>query len=147
VRRIGVLLGSVESDPLWKPDVSAFTQTLAWVGPMAARCGWTFIGPAVMPIGYEQQNSKRPSSPLGASREAALCSCRIYSRWRIAERGRDRIAGWPIRSTRPRRRSGDGFMGNAEITPLRFRQHCHKLQSAACASKCGSLRAPASSCC
>ena len=63
VRRIGVLLGSVESDPLWKPDVSAFTQTLAWVGPMAARCGWTFIGPAVMPIGYEQQNSKRPSSP------------------------------------------------------------------------------------
>jgi hypothetical protein len=42
---------------------------------------------------------------------------------------------------------GVEFMGKVEIIPLRFRQHCHKLQPAACASECGSLRAPASSCC
>ena len=32
------------------------------------------------------QRSKQPSSPLGASREAALSSSRIYSRSRIARR-------------------------------------------------------------
>jgi hypothetical protein len=25
-----------------------------WVGPMAATCGWTFVGPALTPIGYER---------------------------------------------------------------------------------------------
>jgi putative ABC transport system substrate-binding protein len=32
VRRIGVLIGGDENDPLWKPNVSAFTQTLANLG-------------------------------------------------------------------------------------------------------------------
>ena len=44
VRHIGVLMGGDENDPAAKL-VSAFTQALrAWVGPMAATCGWTFGG-------------------------------------------------------------------------------------------------------
>ena len=53
VRRIGVLMGLDENDPIAKPRVSAFTQALAtWVGAMAATCGWTFGGAALTPIGY-----------------------------------------------------------------------------------------------
>ena len=32
MRRIGVLVGGVENDPLWKTSVSAFTQALAGLG-------------------------------------------------------------------------------------------------------------------
>jgi hypothetical protein len=54
LRRIGVLMQPDENDPGGKTFVSAFTQALrAWVGPMAATCGWTFVGPAVTSIGYE----------------------------------------------------------------------------------------------
>jgi putative ABC transport system substrate-binding protein len=49
VRRIGVLMPSDENDPVQKTNVSAFTQALpAWVGPMAATCGWTFGGAGVI---------------------------------------------------------------------------------------------------
>ena len=51
VRRIGVLMLGDENDPVWKPGVSAFTQALAGLGwPMAAMCGWTFVGLAVISI-------------------------------------------------------------------------------------------------
>ena len=53
VRRIGVLMGLDENDPLAKTSVSAFMQARlrAWVGPMAATCGCTFVGAAgVTPI-------------------------------------------------------------------------------------------------
>ena len=39
VRRIGVLMSGDENDPELKTFVSAFTQALAWVGPMAVTCG------------------------------------------------------------------------------------------------------------
>ena len=52
MRRIGVLMPWDENDPLAKTFVSAFIQALrAWVGPMAATCGWTFDGPALTSIG------------------------------------------------------------------------------------------------
>ena len=55
MRRIGVLMGGDENDPLAKTSVSAFIQRLrAWVGPMAATCGWTFGGPALTPTGCER---------------------------------------------------------------------------------------------
>ena len=55
VRRIGVLMPFDENDPAGKLRYSAFTQALAaWVGPMAATCGWTFGGPAMTPIGCER---------------------------------------------------------------------------------------------
>jgi hypothetical protein len=55
VRRIGVLMRDDETDPDGKTYVSAFTQALAdWVGPMAAMCGWPFVGEAVTTIGYER---------------------------------------------------------------------------------------------
>ena len=37
VRRIGMLIAGVESDPLWKPRLSAFTQALADLGWADAR--------------------------------------------------------------------------------------------------------------
>jgi ABC transporter substrate binding protein len=43
------------------------------------------------------QISKRPSSPLGASREAGLSSCRIYSRSRIVRRSHWRLPGTTYR--------------------------------------------------
>ena len=55
MRRIGVLMGGDENDPVRKTQLSAFTQALAgWVGPMAATCGWTFDGAAITPIGYKR---------------------------------------------------------------------------------------------
>jgi hypothetical protein len=32
IRRVGVLIGAVENDPVWKPRVSAFVQALAGLG-------------------------------------------------------------------------------------------------------------------
>src|SRR6516162_5852243 len=32
----------------------SFKRLRAWVGPMAATCGWTFGGTAMIPIGYER---------------------------------------------------------------------------------------------
>ena len=43
VRRIGVLMPY--DDPVYKLRVSAF------IGPMTATCGWTFVGAAVTTIG------------------------------------------------------------------------------------------------
>jgi hypothetical protein len=55
VRRIGVLMGGDENDPVEKTRVSAFTQALADLGwTMAASCGWTFGGTAMTSIGYER---------------------------------------------------------------------------------------------
>jgi hypothetical protein len=55
VRRIGVLMAFDEKDPAAKPYVPAFTQALAtWVGAMAATCGSTFVGAAMISIGYER---------------------------------------------------------------------------------------------
>jgi putative ABC transport system substrate-binding protein len=49
VRRIGVLYPADENDRRAK------TKPLrAWVGPMAATSGWTFVGPALTSIGYER---------------------------------------------------------------------------------------------
>ena len=44
------------------------------------------VAPIIAPVHSDAQRSKRPSSPLGASREAALSSCRMYSWSRIARR-------------------------------------------------------------
>ena len=56
MRRIGVLIGGLdENDPLAKSFVSASRKRLrTWVGPMAATCGWTFVGAALTSIGYER---------------------------------------------------------------------------------------------
>ena len=55
VRRIGVLIGLDENDPVAKPLVSALTRSLAdLVGRMAATCGWTFGGAGLTPIGCER---------------------------------------------------------------------------------------------
>jgi putative tryptophan/tyrosine transport system substrate-binding protein len=44
VRRIGVLTGFDENDPLSKSLVSAFTQALADLGwTVGGTCGWTFV--------------------------------------------------------------------------------------------------------
>ena len=54
VRRIGVLMGGDENDPVYKPRLSAFTQALRiWGGPMTVMSGWTFVGGVVTTIGYE----------------------------------------------------------------------------------------------
>ena len=53
VRRIAVLQAGDENDPVRKTYVSAFTQALADLGPMAETCGWSFVGAAMTPIGYE----------------------------------------------------------------------------------------------
>ena len=55
VRRIGVLAGSDENDPLWKPRLSAFTQALADLGWTDGRnvlidLRWA----ALTSIGYER---------------------------------------------------------------------------------------------
>ena len=54
VRRVGVLMPYDENDPVAKTYVSAFTQALADLGPMAETCGWSFVGAAMTPIGYER---------------------------------------------------------------------------------------------
>ena len=58
VRRIGVLGTGDENELVAKAYVSAFAD-LGW--PLAATCGWTFVGAAVTPIGYER--SRRSWSP------------------------------------------------------------------------------------
>jgi hypothetical protein len=68
VRRIGVLRASDENDPAAKLQLSAFAQALAtWVGPMAATCGWSFVGPAMTSIGYERsRRSWSACSPISS---------------------------------------------------------------------------------
>jgi hypothetical protein len=71
VRRIGVLIGLDENDPLAKTYVSAFTQALAaFVGPMAATFGWTSAGPALISIEDERSRGSwsacNPSSSCGS---------------------------------------------------------------------------------
>jgi hypothetical protein len=53
VRRIGVLMGFDESDPVSKTTVSALTQALADLGWIDGRSMRTFGGVAVTPIGHE----------------------------------------------------------------------------------------------
>ena len=54
VRRIGVLMGNDENDPVWKTYVSAFTQALAGLGWTVGRnVRMAFVMPAVTSIGYE----------------------------------------------------------------------------------------------
>jgi hypothetical protein len=49
MRRVGVLMGFDENDPGAKGWLSGFVRGLAeLVGPMAATCGWTFVGPPVI---------------------------------------------------------------------------------------------------
>jgi len=45
-----------------------------WVGPLAARCGWTFVGPALTSIGYER--SRRSWS---ACNPTCLCQRRRFA--------------------------------------------------------------------
>ena len=53
VRRIGVLIGRDENDPLTKSDVSAFTQALAGLGWTDGR-NMRMGGPAATTIGYKR---------------------------------------------------------------------------------------------
>jgi hypothetical protein len=55
VRRIGVLMAGDENDPVTKSNLSAFIQSFAdRVGPMAATCGWTFVGAVLTTTGFER---------------------------------------------------------------------------------------------
>ena len=55
VRRIGLLMGTDENDPLTKTLVSALTQALTGLGwTNGATCAWTFGGTAMTSIGYER---------------------------------------------------------------------------------------------
>ena len=58
VRRIGVLR-STKTIP-WRrlSFLRSFKRLLAWVGPMAATCGWTFGGTAVTTIRYERRSRR-----------------------------------------------------------------------------------------
>ena len=59
VRRIGVLMGPDENDPVAKTYVSAFTQALADLGWTDGRnVRITFIGRAVTSIGYERSRTR-----------------------------------------------------------------------------------------
>jgi hypothetical protein len=54
VRRIGMLM-QTKTIPLRSLTfLRSFKGLLAWAGPMAATCGWTFVGAAVTSIGYER---------------------------------------------------------------------------------------------
>ena len=54
VRRVGVLMGLDENDPLMKSELSAFTQALAGLGWAEGRnVRWT-SGGALTSIGYER---------------------------------------------------------------------------------------------
>ena len=53
VRHIGVLLAFDENDP-GRPAPRSRKRSRAWVGPMAATCGWTSVRRALTPIGYER---------------------------------------------------------------------------------------------
>jgi hypothetical protein len=91
LRRIGVLMSWDESDPEIKTFLSLSCRGLRnWVGPMAATCGWRFVGPAAMLTG------------CGCSRKSWLICNRMrssqlrlrrplrFSRRRGASRGRSR---------------------------------------------------------
>src|SRR5215470_7021654 len=55
VRRIGVLMNYDENEPVAKARVSSFTQALAGLGWTDGRnVGWTFVGAALTPTGYER---------------------------------------------------------------------------------------------
>ena len=55
VRRIGLLVAYDENDPEFKVAfLHSFKGWRTWIGPMAATCDWTFVGPAVTTIGYER---------------------------------------------------------------------------------------------
>ena len=55
VRRIGVLMLFDENDPLAEAtSLRSFKLLRAWVGPMAATCESTFVGPATTSIGYKR---------------------------------------------------------------------------------------------
>jgi hypothetical protein len=55
MRRIGVLTPYVENDPLVNLiSLRSLKRLRIWVGPKAAICAWTFVGPAVTPIGYQR---------------------------------------------------------------------------------------------
>jgi hypothetical protein len=54
VRRIGVLIGRDENDPVAKTYVSAFTQALAGLGWTDGQCGWTPVGAAATSIEYKR---------------------------------------------------------------------------------------------
>ena len=57
VRRIGVLMGGDENDPLMKSELSAFTQALAGFGWTDSRnVRWT-SGGALTSIGYERSRT------------------------------------------------------------------------------------------
>ena len=46
VRRIGVLMSAAKTILRERPDSPGSRRGLrSWVGPMAATCGWTFVGP------------------------------------------------------------------------------------------------------
>ena len=62
VRRIGLLIGGDENDLSARlASLRSRKRLRAWVGPMAATCGWTFGGTAVTPIGYERSRRSCPS--------------------------------------------------------------------------------------
>ena len=55
VRRIGVLMPQEENDVRGSvATLRSLKRLRTWVGPMAARYGWTFVGQAVTRIGYER---------------------------------------------------------------------------------------------
>ena len=56
VRRIGVLMPYDENEPLGGRLTSLRSRkhSRAWVGPVAATCGWTFGGPAITTIEHER---------------------------------------------------------------------------------------------
>jgi len=59
VRRIGVLMGYDENEPVAKTWVSAFTQALAELGwTEAATCGWTVVGAALTTTGYKRSRRR-----------------------------------------------------------------------------------------
>jgi putative ABC transport system substrate-binding protein len=55
MRRIGVLLAGDEAFPRSRKRLRT------WVGPTAATCGWTFVGPAGTSIEYEHSRRSCPS--------------------------------------------------------------------------------------
>ena len=55
VRRIGVLMPFDKTTPCGSLASLRSRKLLRpWVGPMAATCGWTFVGRAVTSIGYKR---------------------------------------------------------------------------------------------
>jgi hypothetical protein len=68
MRRIGVLMSRDENDPVAKTTYLRSRKRLrTWVGPMAATCAWTFVGPAVTSIGYERSRRSWSACNLTSS--------------------------------------------------------------------------------